>query len=119
MEEECRTKERMQSELARVIESKKALELQWNEERIKFEEEKKEVLDQIRVSFQDILDFCKNRFIADKAKQSRRRHSLLRPSRTAESSFYHSSDMYTIVPGTPGKSFSHFYVKHCNKILLI
>ena len=109
----------MQSQLARVMESKKALELQWNEERIKLEEEKKEVLDQIRVSFQDILDFCKNRFIADKAKQSRRRHSLLRPSRTAESSFYHSSDMYTIVPGTPGKSFSHFYVKHCNKILLI
>ena len=109
----------MQSQLARVMESKKALELQWNEERIKLEEEKKEVLDQIRVSFQDILDFCKNRFIADKAKQSRRRLFLLLPSRTAESSFYHSSDMYTIVPGTPGNRFSHFYVKHCNKILLI
>ena len=112
MEEERRTKERMQSELARVMESKK-------EERIKLEEEKKEVLDQIRVSFRDIFDFCKNRYIANKAKQSRRRLSLLRPSQTAESSFYHSSDMYTIVPGTPGNSFSHFYVKHCNKILLI
>ena len=112
MEEERRTKERMQSELARVMESKK-------EERIKLKEEKKEVLDQIRVSFQDILDFCKNRNIADKAKQSRRRLSLLPPSRTAESSFYRSSDMYTLVPGTPGNSFSHFYAKHCNKILLI
>ena len=102
----------MQSELARVMESKK-------EERIKLKEEKKEVLDQIRVSFQDILDFCKNRYIADKAKQSRRRLFLLLPSRTAESSFYHSSDVYTLVPGTPGNSFSHFYAKHCNKILLI
>ena len=115
MEEERRTKERMQSELARVMESKK-------EERIKLEEEKKEVLDQIRVSFQDILDFCKNRYIANKAKQSRRRLSLLRPSRTAEFSFYLVLvfyDMYTLVPGTPGNSFSHFYAKHCNKILLI
>ena len=65
MEEERRTKERMQSELARVMESRKALELQWNEERIKFEEEKKQYqdngsADESRLRrMQEELDICK------------------------------------------------------------
>ena len=65
LEEERRTKERMQSELARVMESRKALELQWNEERIKFEEEKKQYqdngsADESRLRrMQEELDICK------------------------------------------------------------
>ena len=55
----------MQSELARVMESRKALELQWNEERIKFEEEKKQYqdngsADESRLRrMQEELDICK------------------------------------------------------------